>query len=172
MPETRVEQGLFVLGLLAIAVLGFLVVHLWHRGQAAVAAPPTISVSAPPTTSASAPPSSTRVATTSEPSTTKTVTPTSSTNTTVGPAAGVVTVRFTAKSSTWLEVRSRSAAGAVLYAGTLTAGSSKVFHGSSLWTRFGAAGNVSAGLNGKAFQLPSGTYDGIFDSHGFRRLGG
>jgi len=44
-PETRVERGVFVLGVLAIAALGFLVAHLWHHTHGVAAAPGTTSLS-------------------------------------------------------------------------------------------------------------------------------
>jgi hypothetical protein len=172
MPETRIERGLFVLGLLAIAALGFLVVHLWHHRQAAVAAAQPTSVSGSPrtsrvasTTRATRPATTSRRTESTKPKTTRVA------KTTPEPSAGTVALRVTARSSTWLEVRSNSATGTVLYAGTLTTGSSKAFRARALWARFGAAGNLSARLDGKTFPLPSGTYDAAFDRHGFRRVG-
>jgi Domain of unknown function (DUF4115) len=160
MPETRVERAVFVLGLAAIAALGFLVAHLWHNRQAVQAASATTSVAAP------------QRATTEMIATTTKTEATRETRTTPASAAGLVSLRLTARSGTWLEVRSSTATGSVLYAGTLPAGSSKAFHARALWARFGAAGNLSARLGGKPLLLPSGTYTAMFDKHGWRRLGG
>jgi hypothetical protein len=168
MPETRVERALFLVGLLAIAALGFLVVHLWQHRQEAV--PPPTSVSPPrstPRTRTTAV-SSTKAATGSN---AKATTAASRTTTTKSRhSVRVVSLRLTAKSSTWLEVRSRSSAGGVLYAGTLTTGSSRAFRARTLWVRFGAAGNLIARLDGRVLSLPPGTYDAVFAGHGFRRV--
>lgn len=182
MPETRVERGLFALGILAIAALGILIAHLWPNTQTLRATPGSVS----PPTSSSVPRShgtSARLSTNrrdASPATTATtrarttttgVAPSTVTATTTTAGARPVSLVVTAKADTWLEVRANSAAGPVLYASTLTAGSSKAFHARALWARFGAAGNLSARLDGKAFPLPSGTYDAAFDRHGFRRVG-
>ena len=175
MPETRVERGLFVLGLLAIAALGFLVVHLRRQGQAADVAPlPTstsTATSASTVTRAITVPAI-RAATTSKAATTKTTVTTRAATTTPALSARAVSLRLTAKTDTWFEVRSGSATGRLLYDGTLSAGSSRGFHARALWVRFGAAGNLSALLDSKALLLPSGTYSAAFGGHGFRRLGG
>ena len=174
MPETRVERGVFVLGVLAIAALGFLVAHLWHHTHGVAAAPGTTSLSTLPATS-----SGTGTAATKTGVTTTTGSPTSSGATTAAtgpttaaPATGAVSLMLTAKVETWIEVRSGSSSGAVLYTGMLPAGSSKAFRSRSVWARFGSGGNLSARFDGKAIHLPSGTYDAIFDDHGFRQLVG
>jgi Domain of unknown function (DUF4115) len=159
MPETRVERALFVLGLAAIAALGFLVVHLWHNGQSARATPVDTSVAASP-----------RATTPTIVTTSKTVS-TRQARRPPASRAALVSLRLTAKSGTWLEIRTSSATGSVLYAGTLPAGSSRTFHARALWARFGAAGNLSARLGGKSLRLPSGTYSAMFDKHGLRRVG-
>ena len=161
MPETRVERALFALGLVAIAALVLLVLHLRHHthdvaGSAATTRP-AAATTAPPTTTDS---------TTGARTTTSTTTRTTATS----PAAALVSLGLTARADTWLEVRSGSATGPVLYDGTLAAGSEQHFRAPVLWARFGAAGNLSARLDGKALQLPSGTYSTTFDRHGFRRL--
>jgi hypothetical protein len=175
-PETRAEKSLFVLGILAIAALGFLIVHLWHHTHDVPAVSPSTPLSTPTRS-----PSGTRPATS-----TAATTPTNSTSAarksppakkhpvarTNPPAAGGVSLLLTARIDTWLEVRSGSSTGPVLYSGTLAAGSSKSFRVKAIWARFGAAGNLSARLNRKALRLPSGTYDATFGARGFRRLGG
>ena len=176
MPETRVERGLFVLGVLAIAALGFLVAHLWHHTHGVAAAPGTTSLSTLPATSSGTGSAATKTGVTTTTRSTRSPTSTEATTaatgpTTAAPATGAVLLRLTAKVETWIEVRSGSATGAVLYTGMLPAGSSKAFRSRSVWARFGSGGNLSARLDGKAIHLPSGTYDALFDGHGFRRLG-
>jgi hypothetical protein len=158
MPETRVEQALFVLGLLAIAALGFLVVHLWRHTHAPAVGPPLSRASPLPTAI-------------SEHTTTKRPATTPTTSTPVL-SVGHVSLRLTAKSSTWLEVRAGSSSGAVLYVGTLATGSSRAFRERALWVRFGAAGNLIARLDRKIIPLRSGTYDAVFDESGLRKVVG
>ncbi len=162
MPETRIERVLFALGLAAIAALGFLVAHFWHNSHADTSPPAPTSVSTHPLTTSRTRPAATTA-------TTRTVV-TRETNT--APAGGAVSLLLTAKADTWLEVRSGSANGPVLYDGTLAAGSSKRFRAALLWARFGAAGNLSARVGGKPLQLPAGTYSATVDRHGLRQVGG
>lgn len=167
MPETRLERGVFILGVLAIAALGFLVVHLWHNSHRAVQAPATTTLSTSPATRPAV--STARTATTSPTTHARATTSVVTGRTATSPAARVVSLALTARVDTWLEVRSASANGSVLYSGTLAAPSTKTFHARTLWVRFGAAGNLSALLDGKPVHLPSGTYDATFDGgRGFR----
>lgn len=172
MPETRIEKAVFVLGMLAIAGLGFLVVHLWHHTHGATAPRPATSS---PATTATTPQQANTVVTTTDirstsPARTETTNHTRPPKTTTT-VAGVVALLVTAKTDTWLEIRSGSATGPLLYSGTLAAASAKTFRARTLWARFGAAGNLSARLNGKSIALPAGTYSAIFDGHGFRQIG-
>jgi hypothetical protein len=155
---------MFVLGLLTIAALGFVVAHLWHHAHGVAAASPPTKRSAP-----ASPPSHTRPVRNGLTTTARRTLPTTTTR--VEHATSAVSLVLTASADTWFEVRSGSATGSILYAGTLPAGSSRAFHARSLWARFGAAGNLSARLGRKRFRLPSGTYSATFDRHGFRRLG-
>jgi hypothetical protein len=61
----------------------------------------------------------------------------------------------------WLEVRRGSATGAVLYSATLTDGKTLHFRAPRLWTRFGAASNVTITADGRPVEL-HGTYDKVF----------
>lgn len=164
------ERGVFVLGLVAIVVLGLFVVHLWRHRQTAVAVPATTSIARPGTTSTASPPATTTAERLRAAHPKRAVT--AATTTSPAPKAKTVSLRLTAKADTWFEVRPGSATGRLLYGGTLSAGSSRGFHARALWVRFGAAGNLSARLDGKALLLPSGTYSAAFGGHGFRRLGG
>lgn len=58
----------------------------------------------------------------------------------------------------WLEVRSGSASGRVLHAGTLAQGASRTFAGHRLWVAFGAGGHLDVTLNGRGVgSFPTGT---------------
>jgi hypothetical protein len=61
----------------------------------------------------------------------------------------------------WLEVRRGSATGAVLYSAILTDGGTLHFRAPRLWTRFGAASNLTITADGRPVQL-HGTYDKVF----------
>jgi hypothetical protein len=61
----------------------------------------------------------------------------------------------------WLEVRRGSATGAVLYSATLPSGQALHFRGPVLWTRFGAASNLTITVDGRPVRL-QGTYDKLF----------
>jgi cytoskeleton protein RodZ len=63
------------------------------------------------------------------------------------PAALVIDA---ARGDCWLQVRSGGANGAVVYEGTLQAGSTMRFAQSSVWVRFGAPANVDAARGGKS----------------------
>jgi hypothetical protein len=173
-PETRIEKGFFALGVLAIAALGFLVAHLWHHTRPVAAPPSTTTLSAPATTIATTQTVTSSTNTTATRSAVGTRTTTSADTraaTTTAAIAHSVSLLVTARTSTWLEIRSGSATGSLLFSGTLPAASSKTFRAKALWARFGAAGNLSARLDGKPLRLPAGTYDAMFDGHGFRPLG-
>jgi cytoskeletal protein RodZ len=165
-PETRLERGVFILGVLAIAALGFLVVHLWHSPRGAAPSPGTATLRTLTRTSPTTSPTQSTAPATTASSTTLARTTTSAVT---APATGAVSLVIRARVDTWIEVRSASSTGRVLYSGTLAAASSKTFHARSLWARFGSAGNLAARLDGKPVPLPSGTYDATFDAgHGFR----
>jgi hypothetical protein len=73
-------------------------------------------------------------------------------------AGGRVTVVVRAvRGSSWMEVRSGSMSGRLLYSGTLEQGQSKPFHGSQLQLALSEPQNVSVRLNGNSVGLPAGT---------------
>jgi hypothetical protein len=163
-----------VLGILATAALGFLVAHLWHHTHAAAAASSATSLTptAPTAPGTRQPTSSATTTHTDSTTRTQTTTPAhSQPATSQATPAGVVSLLLTARADTWLEIRSGSSTGSLLYSGTLPTASSKTFRAKGLWARFGAAGNLLARVDGKLIRLPSGTYDATFDGHGFRRTG-
>jgi len=115
----------------------------------------------------------TTTGTTTTGTTTTGTTTTGTTTTGTTTEAAVVTLSLTAvRGDSWMEVRSESATGTVLYVGTLTAGTTKTFQAPALWARFGVAGNVDARLDGQPLQLRAGTYSGLFSRSGFRSVRG
>jgi uncharacterized protein DUF4115 len=179
MPETRVERAVFVLGLVAIGALALLVVYYWHKSHVAAAPTPTtttVALSAQQPRVKTAPASrsaTTAPATTTRPGTATTATTLAPTTTaapiTPGRATSLV---LTASRDTWLEVRSGSSTGTLLYSGILASGASKTFRGVAIWTRFGSGGNLAARVDGRPLSLPPGTYNALFDSSGFQQVRG
>jgi len=62
-----------------------------------------------------------------------------------------------AQGSSWMEVRSGSMSGKLLYSGTLEQGQHKRFQGRQLQVSLAAPENISVRLNGNRVQLPTGT---------------
>ena len=56
----------------------------------------------------------------------------------------------------WMDVRNWSQNGRARYTGTLELGQAKLFVARRLWINFGAPGNLSVALNGKAVTIPGG----------------
>jgi hypothetical protein len=80
-----------------------------------------------------------------------------------------IVLALTARSSTWVEVRTNSSGGRVLFSGILDTGRMRTFHASArLWARFGGAASLRVVLNGHAVQVPTGTYNAVFAASGFR----
>jgi hypothetical protein len=171
MPETRGERIIFGIGALAIAALVALIVlqtsDRFETRHTPAARPGT---TAPATTGAAAqaPPAPTASETTAAP-----VETTGGTTAAPEPAriAGGVRLTLRAIADTWVEVRSGSADGDVLYSGILLQGSAKRFRSTQLWASFGAASNLTARLNGKSLHLPPGTYSALVRARGLQPLG-
>jgi len=68
---------------------------------------------------------------------------------------------LTATRTSWLEVRTSSATGPVVFAGNLEAGRTIRATGGRLWARFGAAANLTITANGKRVPL-MGTIEHTF----------
>jgi cytoskeletal protein RodZ len=155
MPETRGERIVFAIGALAIAAVVALIVlqtatDRFETRESAV----TARVSVAATTEAAA---ATSAATSTEAQTTTAPEAT----TAEAPAAtstAIAKLTLSALADTWVEVRSGSAGGDVLYSGILPQGTAKHFRSPHLWASFGAAANLTARLNGKFVRLPPGTY--------------
>jgi hypothetical protein len=135
-PETKVERILFALGLLAIAGLGAVVVSRVVHGDP-TGRPSHVGKTAEIRKVAAG--------------------HTGSTNPTP-PHDERVRLRLTALLDTWISVRRGSRQGVLLFQGRLKATESETFTATSLFVRFGAAGDITARLNGKPLPLPDGTY--------------
>jgi len=173
MPETRGERIIFAIGALAIAALVALIVletatDRFETRDASAAAEQTTTGAATTEAAASASPTmSTAPETTTAPEATgETAAPEPT-----GIATGV-SLTLSAIADTWVEIRSGSASGDVLYSGILPQGKAKHFRGTHLWASFGAAANLTARLNGKALHLPPGTYSALIGTRGLKPIAG
>jgi RodZ C-terminal domain len=172
MPETRGERIIFAIGALTIAALIALVVlqtaadRFKARDTVAVAGQMTVAA----TTVAAASPSpaiSTAPETTTPPEST-----TGEAAAAPGRTATDVRLTLSAIADTWVEIRSASAGGNILYSGILPQGTAKHFRSTHLWASFGAAANLTARLNGKPLDLPPGTYTALVGARGLKPLVG
>ena len=169
MPETSGDRIMFAIGALAIAALAALIVlqtatDRFDARDTSVDAAHTRATATEATASTS-PTESTAPQTTTAPE-----------PTTTGKAAAGATrlakLTLTAIGDTWVEVRSGSANGEVLYSGILPQGTEKRFRDAHLWASFGAAANLTARLNGKPLNLPPGTYSARVGESGLKPLAG
>jgi hypothetical protein len=170
-PETRGERIIFAIGALAIAALVALIVletatDRFDTGDASAAAGETTTGAATTEASASAPPAISETTTAPEPTTGETA-PAEPTRTAPG-----IRLTLRAIDDTWVEIRSGSAGGNVLYSGILPQGTAKHFRGTHLWASFGAAANLTARLNGKPLRLAPGTYSARVGARGLKPLVG
>lgn len=168
MPETRGERIIFAIGALVIAALAALIVlqtatdRFEARHTSGDAAPMTLRT----TTEA--------IATTQPAESTLPQTTTAPDATTGETGAEAATrnarLTLTAIADTWVEIRSGSAGGDVIYSGILRQGTAKRFRSTHLWASFGAAANLTARLNGKPLHLPPGTYSALVGARGLKPL--
>lgn len=170
MPETRVERTIFVLGLIATAaLLAFIGLTLKNRHSHHASAATAATTAAAPATPAAAPAiTDSATVTTAPPATTTTSAAVASPAHVV---QGTILTLTATRGDSWLEVRAGSAKGRVLYAQTLTAGTTKRFRGRRLWVRFGAASNLDARLGRAPLHLPVGTYSALVTARGLGPLG-
>lgn len=166
-PETRGERIIFAIGALAIAALVALIVletaadRFNTRDTSAVVGQMTVAA----TTEAAASPSS-AISTTPE-----TMTAEATTGETAAAApTRIASLTLSAIADTWVEIRSGSAGGDVIYSGILRQGTAKRFRSTHLWASFGAAANLTARLNGKPLHLPPGTYSALVGARGLKPL--
>ena len=168
MPETRGERIIFGIGALAIVALVVLIVlekttDRFETRHTSAATEPVTTAAATKEAAAPAPETTTAPETTAGEATAA-----------PEPARIASGVRLTlsATADTWVEIRSGSADGDVLYSGILPQGSAKRFRSTQLWASFGAASNLTARLNGKPLHLPPGTYSALVGARGLRPVGG
>jgi hypothetical protein len=79
--------------------------------------------------------------------------------TTAAPPPRVVFVVHATRGDSWVELRTGSATGRVLYSGILREGDSTRASGRTVWVRFGSAANLDLELNGKPIHGLTGTLD-------------
>jgi hypothetical protein len=145
--QNRILTIVSVIGLVVALALGAYLV-LGHAGQTrASAAPPVAAVKpAPVVVTYTHPPAAPAHA---APVTTR-----------ARPASVRLTISATERAS-WLEIRRGSATGPVLFSGELAAGKPLHLTGRRLWSRFGAAGNLTITANGHPVKL-LGTFEHVF----------
>jgi Domain of unknown function (DUF4115) len=166
MPETRGERIIFGIGALAIAALvALIVLQTTDRFETRH----TPAATGPVTTAAA----TTEAAAQAPETTTAPDAATGEATAAPEPARIASGVRLTLRAiaDTWVEIRSGSANGDVLYSGILPQGSAKRFRSTQLWASFGAASNLTARLNGKSLDLPPGTYSALVRARGLQPLG-
>jgi uncharacterized protein DUF4115 len=167
MPETRGEWTVFAIGALAIAALVALIVlqsatdRLEARDTFVDTAPLTRGTTTEVTASTQ-PAESTAPQATTAPDTTSAAEPAG--------ASRTARLTLTAIADTWVEVRSGSADGEVLYSGVLPQGAKERFRRAHLWASFGAAANLTAQLNGRPLKLRPGTYTALVGARGLKPL--
>jgi hypothetical protein len=67
-----------------------------------------------------------------------------------------------ARGDCWLEARSLSAAGPVLFRGLLRRGRTARFRAQTIWVEFGAGDSVNVLVNGQRQRIPNGTTARVF----------
>jgi hypothetical protein len=169
MPETKGERIIFAIGAFAIAALvALIVLEMTDRfatrdtsvgaAQVTVAATTEAAASTSPTISTASQTATAPEATTGE--------------TAAAAPPRIARLTLSAIADTWVEVRSGSAGGDVLYSGILPQGTLKHFRSTHLWASFGATANLTARLNGKRLHLPPGTYSALVGARGLKPLVG
>jgi cell division septum initiation protein DivIVA len=161
--RSRGKWAAFAAALVVIAALVFFAIRVRHHPSPSLGAPSRTSANAVTTpahtgrTSPAKSKDSTAATTPLQPHLTKR-------------SGGEVALTLRAVGTTWVEVRSTSSTGRVLYSGLLSPGIQKSFRAAwRLWVRFGGAANLAVTLNGRLLRVPTGTYDAFFDAHGFRQ---
>jgi Domain of unknown function (DUF4115) len=159
MPETRIERLIFGIGALAIAALvALIVLEMTDRFGTRQTKAATRRAATPAATTTA------EITTASE----------AMADTTAAPepqhTPSGITLRLRANADTWVEIRVGSADGDVVYSGILPQGNTKRFRSKQVWASFGAAANLTARLNGKPLQLPTGTYSALVSTSGLQPL--
>jgi hypothetical protein len=174
MPETRGERIIFAIGALVIAALVALIVLAtatdgFETRHMSAASKQVATGAAIKDAAASASPA---ISTAPETTTAPEITTGEATAAEATRIASGVRLTLSANAHTWVEIRSGSVNGDVLYSGILPQGSAKRFRSAHLWASFGAAANLTARLNGKPLHLPPGTYSALVSARGLKPLAG
>jgi len=140
-PGTRLERLLFLIGVVAAAVLAVLVFAAW-RDYRHSAPSHAVQTTPPP-----APQPAASVAGAAFKSRDR-----------AQPAASHL-VLTAARGESWVEVRAGSETAPSLYAQTLTRGKHLSYRRARLWIRFGLPVNIDATIDGKSVELPAGVAD-------------
>jgi hypothetical protein len=172
MPETTGERIIFAIGALVIAALVALIVletatDRFETRHTSAASKQVATGAAIKDAAASASPATAPESTTAPEITTGETTAAEATQ-----IASGVRLTLSANADTWVEIRSGSVNGDVLYSGILPQGSAKRFRSKHLWASFGSAANLTARLNGKPLHLPPGTYSALVGARGLKPLAG
>lgn len=149
-----VESNFVVVALAGIIAVTILVVVAWKFGSSGTETPPTLPNALPTTTSASD------------------TTPAASSGSNAGASKRTKLVLSAIGGDCWLQVRSRSATGKLLYEGTLQAGQTQRFADNKrLWLQLGSPGYLHATLNGSPVKnLPSGPAIVVANANGVRTV--
>lgn len=102
------------------------------------------------------------------PTTVGTTLPTTTTAATTRPKPAVVFVVHATRGDSWVELRTGSATGRVLYSGILRNGETTRASGRRLWVRFGSAANLDLELNGRPIDGVTGTLDATITPSGLQ----
>jgi hypothetical protein len=154
-PETRLERVIFALGLCAAAAIAALIV--FNRSDVPEARPPAVEAAParPAAEVTTVPAEAAR-----EPTAVQRQTPRPR------PASGVRLQLTASRGDSWVELRSGSAQGDVLFSGIVAQGETRSFSAPRLYARFGNAASLDARLNGRTFELRPGTYSALVTSRG------
>jgi hypothetical protein len=161
-PETRAERVIFGLGIAAIA--GIVVLIAFARSGDSATNPSRIDTAARPAQAAYAPAAATKKASDG---------PRTQTRTQARPESRSTGVRLrlsAVRAESWVEIRSGSAQGEVLFVGIMEEGSVRSFRAPRIYARFGQAGGLDARLNDTALRLPPGTYSALITRQGLESV--
>jgi hypothetical protein len=161
-PETRVERVLFGLGVAAIVAIAVLI-YFARSGDSATN-PSTTNRIAQPAPAAIAPAAKTSKESGPQAGQTETQTRPTSRST------GVTLELIAARAESWVEIRSGSAQGAILFAGIMEQGSEQSFRAPRLYARFGSAGSLDARVNDAELRLQPGTYSALITRGGLETV--
>jgi|GEM_PF-2552761 len=154
------RAALVAFGVLLLAGLGLIGYGIAEKtsSHGAAATPPPVATSAPRNT----------VPGVGRPTTVGSVPVTTTEATTTVRTAAVVFVVHATRGDSWVELRTGSATGRVLYSGILRQGDTTRGSGRRLWVRFGSAANLDLQLNGKPIHGVTGTLDAAVTPSGLQ----